>query len=81
MDHRHKEIALYLIEQSADVQASYSGTTPLHKAVEKGWHDLVVALIEHGARTDIKDSNLKTPFMIAVAQKNKELVALLKPKN
>ena len=64
-----KEIAsaLWLIERGADVSYTNSdGATPLHLAVASGSHEVIDALIAHGARATA-DKYGNSPLHVAVS--------------
>ena len=48
-DGRHRQLALYLIEHGANLNAQSAGRTPLHSAVWTAQPDLVKALLDRGA--------------------------------
>ena len=49
IDNREVDIAMYLIEQCADL-SSVDNETLLHIAVEKSYYEIVVKLIEKGMK-------------------------------
>ena len=50
-------ITKILIKHGAKVNAEtrISKFTPLHKAVQQNWEDIIEILIQNGARTDVED--------------------------
>ena len=56
----------------------YDGTTPLHKAVERGDQTEVSLLLEHGAVVDAKTkADRRTPLRNAIVARHEECVRLL----
>ena len=63
--HDDPRVARLLIERGADPNIrGWSGYTPLHCALKKGWIEIARVLIEHGADVELKDNNGKTPLDI-----------------
>lgn len=60
------EVARWLLEHKANVDASGDGFTPLHMAVDRGDIDLVDLLLKHGANRSIRSEYLAlTPLEYA----------------
>ncbi len=51
--------------------------TPLHYAADRGFNDVVLALIERGAVLDSVDKSGQTPLMLAVICENKVMSAIV----
>ncbi len=74
-----REAGLWLIQQGADVNTrNVSNGTPLHDTATCGYVEMCRLLLDHGARTDLKDENEDTPlYNAAVRSGNRELFELL----
>ena len=67
-----------LIEKGADVNGvGLEGRTPLHYAARKGDEKSVTKLIEHGARTDLKDAIGQLAIDFSKARKDEKIVKIL----
>ena len=75
----HVEIVELLIAHQADVNAQNpEGATPLHDAALAGQTAVAVALLEHGARIDARDTESgATPLHRAASWGRREMVELL----
>ena len=74
-----KAMVEYLLLKGADVEArSGSGWTPLHGAAGKGFTDIAKILLTNGANIKATTDKDLTPFDIAVEQKHKEMIELLR---
>lgn len=72
------KILEYLISKGAEINIkSYSGSTPLHKAVEEGDADAVRILIRSGAEINSPDNRSITPLHLAVENGNQEICRVL----
>jgi len=56
---------------------AYDGITPLHAAVETGNIEIVKFLLAHGAKTNIRDYQKRTPLMMMDSDSTPELFQLL----
>ncbi|XP_064603138.1 ankyrin repeat and SOCS box protein 2-like [Liolophura sinensis] len=56
---------------------TFDGRTPLHLAAENGQSDLIVALLQHGARLDVYDDNHLSPLFVAAQMGNYDSLKLL----
>lgn len=73
-----EELALFLIEKGADVNASNQfGCTALHYAAFNGMMTVVLTLIVRGAKINASDNNLWTPLMNAVLHGDLRIVMIL----
>jgi len=76
------DVALFLIERGADVNATDSGRySPLHIAAENGNLRVVEALLARGADTHAVDSEDKTPLSRAAARNHTAVVDAMNVKN
>lgn len=68
-----------LLERGADPNQLKEDNyrSPLHLAVSNSHYEGVVALLEHGAQVDLKDSSGLTPLHIAVGQKDQRVITKL----
>ena len=57
--------------------ATFSLTTPLHRALRHGRIDIVRVLLEHGATVEVKDGDGETPLDVAARKGYDEIVKLL----
>ncbi|MCI0416089.1 ankyrin repeat domain-containing protein [bacterium] len=72
------EIATYLMDQGADVNAAdESGTTPLFNAVARNRPEFVQLLIDRDAKVNVKDSRQFTPLTNAAAAGAEEISRIL----
>lgn len=72
--------ARILIDHGADVNTwSNIGTTPLHRAADKGYKEIINLLLERGAKVNKRDNYGDTPLHLAVANGKieKEIIKLL----
>lgn len=79
VDRGYFEIAQYLIDQGADVNAKTlsGGVTPLHLAACKSNVQLVKYLLSKKAKVNEKTTDNQTPLMLAAAWGSTEIVKLL----
>ena len=56
---------------------AYSGISPLHAAVETGNMEIIQFLLDHGAKTNIRDFERRTPLMMIDGDASAELFDLL----
>jgi ankyrin repeat protein len=62
---------------------AHFGRTPLHKICDHGnldgeRRDIAVLLLDKGAKTDVKDTQGKTPLALAAEHRNDDAVKLLR---
>jgi ankyrin repeat protein/glyoxylase-like metal-dependent hydrolase (beta-lactamase superfamily II)/Tol biopolymer transport system component len=70
-----------LLDQKLDVnRKDNNGWTPLHRAAERGWMRTASLLVENGARLNERALAGETPYNLAMAEKNTEIVDLLRAK-
>lgn len=66
---REDAILQLLAEYGANINnTDRHGNTPLHSAVRKGHLHVVKALIEMGARIDVKNESYMTPYRVAITE-------------
>lgn len=77
-----EDIVSLFIKAGVDLNNSYSGTTPLIRAVTAGYPNILKLLVVHGAEPSLKDSGGKTATqklaecsMPRLNQQNKKLIA------
>lgn len=58
-----------LLEMKVDANFFLGGKTPIHLATEKGYSEIVRALIYHGANFRLKDADGRRPLEIALTKK------------
>ena len=76
--HAHKEVAQYLAQQGADLNASSpDGITPLHATVMFNQPDMARWLLEHGANPNPSYDG-KTPLAMAHEKKQADLIEILR---
>lgn len=75
--HNHLAVSKALVKAGADLEAKadyveggqwgirHIGHTPLHVAVNKGFHDLIEALVRAGANVDSVSRSSRTPLYLA----------------
>lgn len=71
---------LFLLENipnSLDVKSGDAQTTPLLLAIEKGHHQTAELLLEHGANPTLVNSKGESPYYLAAAKGNLELMLRL----
>jgi uncharacterized protein len=72
------EIATYLMDQGADVNAlDESGSTPMFEAVKRNRPEFVQLLIDRGAKVNVKDTRQFTPLTTAAAAAAEEISRIL----
>lgn len=74
----HEEIASFLFERGAKVNAGSGGNTALHGAVIFGQAGIVTWLLANGADPAALDYNGKTPLQLAEENKLVEISALIR---
>jgi uncharacterized protein len=75
----HSEVARFLIESGADVNAACNlGSRPLHWAAEAGHMQTVRLLIEKGAQVNAVDSDNQTAADWAASAGHSDIAALLR---
>ena len=76
-----KEVQM-LLEHNADIHMHHFGQTPLHAAASpnsrRDQADIMQVLLDHGAITDDKDIEGRTPLRIALQRGYDDIVTLLK---
>lgn len=77
--HSNAHISQKLIEMGADVNTHdpVIGKTALHWAAERGYHDLMSILIEHGAKIHSRDCEANTPIHLACESNHIKCASLL----
>jgi uncharacterized protein len=73
-----REIAEYLLENGAEINAGEGGNTALHGAVLFQQAEMVKWLLDHGAKIDALDYNGKTPLTLAVEKESEPIASLLR---
>lgn len=64
----HSEVVSILLDAGANPNACDNWNyTPLHESVSKGKIDVCLALLQHGANTELRNSENKTPLDLADA--------------
>ena len=72
------EIATYLMDQGADVNAvDESGSTPMFEAIKRNRPEFVQLLIDRGAKVNVKDTRQFTPLTTAAAAGGEEISRIL----
>ena len=79
----HLELVKFLLQFTTSVNdRTVHGSTALHMAVEKGHLEIVKLLLSKGAMTDVKtDQEGITPFMLAIGNKQIEVIKLFMEQN
>jgi len=70
-------IALYLLDQGANVHADVEGHTSLHSAAKRGFAQISNLLIKRGAKVDAENLYGQTPLMTAAAFGHIDVIDLL----
>ncbi|KAM5353503.1 hypothetical protein ACJ41O_000153 [Fusarium nematophilum] len=76
----HEQVVRRLLladKSNLDATATYHRWTALHAATFHGHEGAVSALLENGARLDIKDNNERTPLMTAILQRHSNITRKL----
>ena len=78
----HVSLIELAVSNGAEINKPMRGQcnyTALHMAVESGNCDptIIRTLVKHGARTDVKDSELRTPLCLAACFKNVQAIGVL----
>ena len=69
IDEGHKDVALALLAEGADVHAKDStGWSPLHWACKMGWTEVAQALIDKGSQVNDGSGQSHTPLILAIQQ-------------
>ncbi len=74
------EMAAYLLEKGAEVNAGDGSSSPLHGAVAFNQPDMVAWLLDHGADPSVKNYDGKTPVELASEQVNQALLVFFSEK-
>ncbi|HSF83005.1 MAG TPA: ankyrin repeat domain-containing protein [Anaerolineales bacterium] len=74
----NQEIARFLLEQGADINAGRGGNSALHGAVNFNQSEMVTWLLANGADANALDYNGKTPLQLAEENTQTEIAALLR---
>ena len=81
--YKHKEIVKFFIANNFRVNKFSihdADTTPLHIAVELGWEDIVLLLLEKEASVEVQDSTSKlTPIQLSFIMRKYQLTDLMLP--
>lgn len=72
------KIVQLLINKGVDVNGETANCSVLHTAAAYGLKEVVELLLNHGAKTDIKDSDDKLAFDFALEYGYKEIAELIK---
>ncbi len=77
-DHGNREIALWLLDHNAGVNAKGGGEwTPLHGAAREGYKEVAELSLAKGADVSAKNNKGYTPLDLAKANKRHEIISLL----
>ena len=71
------EFALACLEKGTDPNLSLNDVYPIHMAIKYGRMDVLEALLETGAKPDVKTNKGYTPLMFAVNKNNMAAVEML----
>lgn len=66
-----------LLSEEVEINFDHNGTIPIYLATEKGYADVVLTLISHGAKFRVKNRDGKTPMEIALAHKYTRIAEIL----
>ena len=69
-----------LLEHGADPNTrddNHPNSTPLHRAMDRGWLEVTRLLLSHGANVDEKNKEGRTPFQVASSKGHVEMMKLL----
>ena len=66
-----------LLIAGVEVNFSQNGTVPLFLSIEKGYADLVLLLLTHGARLRVRNKEGQTPIEFALLHKHKRIAELI----
>lgn len=66
-----------LLRMEVEINFMHNGTAPIFLATEKGYADVVLILLAHGAKFRVKDRTGKTPMDIARAHKYTRIEEIL----
>ena len=70
-----------LLGEKINEKNSTYGWTPLHKAVAMDNKEIVKVLLDHGARTDLKDQWGQTPLELATKLGHSEVADMIRKKS
>jgi ankyrin repeat protein len=81
MDHLNDPRAVRLLlelEHGADPNIpAQDGSTPLHRASQKGMIKIIRLLIEYGVSVEAQDDEGRTPLDVASGEQREEIIKLL----
>lgn len=81
MDRANPEVIDLLLLHGADASGKRKGEPLIVNAIQAGRMDLVQSFLRHGANPNVVDSKGASPILIALIQRNLELVRLLRQYN
>jgi hypothetical protein len=66
-----------LLRMDVEINFMHNGTAPIFLATEKGYADIVLILLSHGAKFRVKNPEGKTPMEIALSHKYTRIAEIL----
>lgn len=73
----NEEVARMLLLHGASTQDGFEESTPLHYAAQQGHMSVACLLLEHAARVDALDEEIRTPLHRAASQGHEDMALLL----